>query len=138
MVPLPKCSDLLDLNRQLLEACARDDQRVPFGRTETKLVTWASEIAKLRPLPEQLFSTVDYIDGIRFDAKSRARVRSSRYSVPCRLAELLVRAEASSDRILIFHRREQVANVRLNRVAACSGGIGGAGGVAVDEQRQAL
>ena len=109
MVPLPECNDLRDLNRRMLDACGRDDQRVPFGRTETKLVTWSSEISKLRPLPEP-FTTVDYVDGIRVDAKSRARVRSSRYSVPCRLAELLVRAEVSSDRILIFHRREQVAN----------------------------
>jgi len=63
----------------------------------------------LLALPEEPFSTVEYVDDIRVDPKSRARVRQADYSVPCRLAGLLVRAEVGSDRILIFHRGEQVA-----------------------------
>lgn len=110
MVPLPECRDHLHLNRLLLEACARDDQRVPAGRTESKLSSWALEQPELRGLAEEPFATVDYVDGIRVDPKSRARVRQSGYSVPCRLAGLMVRAEVGSDRVLIFHQGEQVAN----------------------------
>ena len=110
MVPLPKCRDLIELNEQLLAACRREDERVAYGKSETKLTAWELEKGELRPLPEERFSTVHYLDSIRVDEKSRARVKSARYSVPARLADLLVRAEVSSDRVLIFHRGEQVAN----------------------------
>ena len=110
MVPLPKCRDLIELNEQLLAACRREDERVAHGQTQSKLALWESEKTVLRPLPEECFSTVEYVDSIRVDEKSRARVKTARYSVPSRLAGLQVRAEVSSDRVLIFHRGEQVAN----------------------------
>lgn len=110
MVPLPECRDLRELNEQLLAACHREDERVAHGQTGTKLMLWQLKAAALRPLPEERFSTVEYVDSIRVDEKSRARVKSVRYSVPSRLAGLQVRAEVSSDRVLIFHRGEQVAN----------------------------
>lgn len=110
MVPLPKCRDLIELNQQLLVACRREDERVAHGKTQNKLVLWEQEKTVLRPLPEERFSTVEYVDSIRVDEKSRARVKTGRYSVPSRLAGLQVRAEVSSDRVLIFHRGEQVAN----------------------------
>jgi hypothetical protein len=62
------------------------------------------------PLPAEPFSTADHVDGIRVDDKSRAQVKRVRYSVPCRMAGLLVRAEVSSDRVLIFYGRELVAS----------------------------
>jgi len=110
MVPLPQCRDLIELNQQLLTACRREDERVAHGKTESKLALWALEKAALRGLPEDKFSTVEYVDSIRVDEKSRVRVKTARYSVPSRLAGLQVRAEVSSDRVLIFHRSEQVAN----------------------------
>ena len=110
LVPLPSCQDLQDLNRQLLEACTRDDQRTTVGKPASKLELWAHELPLLRPLPEERFLTVEHVDNIRVDEKARARVRSSSYSVPARLAGRLVRAEVSSDRVLIFHAGEQVTN----------------------------
>lgn len=110
LVPLPTCQDLADLNRQLLEACARDNQRVTVGKPASKLELWSHEQPLLRPLPEERFSTVEYLDQIRVDDKARARVKAASYSVPARLAGRLVRAEVSSDRVLIFHAGEQVAN----------------------------
>ena len=109
MVPVPECQDLSDLNRQLLDACAREDGRVPAGKQETKLEAWLLEAPELRPLPLERFSTVEYVDQIRVDDKSRARVRQIRYSVPSRFAGRLVRAEVSSDLVLIFGGGEQVA-----------------------------
>jgi hypothetical protein len=109
-VPLPSSQDLQDLNRQLLEACLREDQRVAVGKLASKLELWAQEQARLRPLPEERFPTVEYVDQIRVDDKARARIRSVSYSVPARLSGRLVRAELSSDRVLIFHAGEQVAN----------------------------
>ncbi|HKV30917.1 MAG TPA: IS21 family transposase [Candidatus Dormibacteraeota bacterium] len=110
MVPLPQCRDLIELNQQLLAACRREDERVAHGKSGSKLALWELEKAVLRPLPEERFSSLEYVDSIRVDEKSRARVKSARYSVPARLAGLQVRAEVSSDRVLIFHRGEQVAN----------------------------
>jgi transposase len=110
LVPLPSCKDLQDLNRQLLEACARDDRRVTVGKAASKLELWGHEQPLLRPLPEERFPTVEHVEQIRVDDKARARVKAASYSVPARLAGRLVRAEVSSDRVLIFHRGEQVAN----------------------------
>ncbi|HLB76373.1 MAG TPA: IS21 family transposase, partial [Candidatus Dormibacteraeota bacterium] len=109
MVPLPECRDLAELNRQLLEACAREDERVPVGRQESKLEAWLLEQPELRPLPEERFSTVEYVDQVRVDDKSRARVKQVCYSVPARFAGRLVRAEVSSDQVLLFGGGEQVA-----------------------------
>lgn len=109
MVPLPHARDLVELNEQVLASCAREDQRTPEGRRETKLVDWELEQGQLRPLPPEAFETAEWVEGIRVDVKSRARVRTVNYSVPVRLAGLQVRAAVSSDRVLIFHRGEQVA-----------------------------
>ena len=43
LVPLPSCRDLQDLNRQLLEACARDDQRTTVGKPASKCEFWSQE-----------------------------------------------------------------------------------------------
>ncbi len=110
MVPLLESRDLVDLNFQLLVACAREDQRIPFGREETKLVAWEREWPRLRPLPEEPFETAEWVEEIRVDEKSRARVKSTRYSVPVWLAGLKVRAHVSSERVLIYFRGRQVAN----------------------------
>jgi hypothetical protein len=110
LVPLPECRDLADLNFQLLVACARDDQRIPFDRQETKLKAWEREWSRLRPLPEEPFETAEWVEEIRVDEKSRARVKSTRYSVPVWLAGLKVRAQVSSERVLIHFRGRQVAN----------------------------
>lgn len=109
MVPVPECQDLGHLGGLLLEACARDDERVPAGKTETKLEAWRREATELRPLPSERFPTVEYLDQIRIDEKSRARVKQVRYSVPSRFAGRLVRAEVSSDLVLLFGAGEQIA-----------------------------
>jgi len=109
LVPLPRARDLYELNEQVLAACGREDQRVPEGRRETKLTAWEREREYLRPLPEEAFETVEWVESIRVDEKSRARVRTVNYSVPVRLAGLSVRAAVGSDRVLIYHRGEQVA-----------------------------
>jgi transposase len=110
LVPIPECRDLGDLNRQLLEGCAREDRRVPAGKQVSKLEAWLQEQPRLLPLPVEPFNTVEYVDQVRVDDKARARVKRVRYSVPAGLAGRLVRAEVSSDRVLIFHGGEQVAN----------------------------
>lgn len=109
LVPIPECEDLQELDRLLLEACRRDDLRTTIGRDRAKIELWAEEVVRMRPLPAEPFATVEYVDGIRVDEKSRARVKRVRYSVPCRLAGLLVRAEVSSEMVLFFHGGEQVA-----------------------------
>ena len=110
LVPLPSCRDLQDLNRQLLEACARDDQRTTVGKPASKCQLWSQEQPLLRPLPQERFPTLEYVDQVRVDDKARARVKAASYSVPARLAGRLVRAEVSSERVFIFHAGEQVAN----------------------------
>jgi hypothetical protein len=109
MVPIPVCGDHHELDQQLREACLRDDERVTIGQREPKIALWAHELPCLLPLPAEPFSTVEYVDNIRVDDKSRARVKRVRYSVPSRLAGLLVRAELSSTQVLVFHAGEQVA-----------------------------
>jgi transposase len=110
LVPIPECRDLDDLNFQLLVACADDDQRIPYGRRETKLAAWEREWSRSRPLPEERFETAEWVEEIHVDQKSRAQVKCARYSVPVWLAGLKVRAQVSSDRVLIYYREHQVAN----------------------------
>jgi hypothetical protein len=110
LVPVPECRDLDDLNRQLLESCSREDERIPEGRQITKLEAWQEEKPRLLPLPTSPFDSAEYADSIRVDDKSRARVKKVRYSVPCQLAGRMVRAEVSSQRVLLFHQGEQVGN----------------------------
>ena len=109
LVPIPECEDHRDLDRMLLEACRRDDRRTTIGQDRAKIELWAEEVVRMRPLPGEPFATVEYVDGIRVDEKSRARVKRVRYSVPCRLAGRLVRAEVSSEMVLFFGGGEQVA-----------------------------
>jgi hypothetical protein len=109
LVPMLVCRDHQDLDRQLREACLRDDQRVTIGQSQPKIALWEHELACLLLLPAEPFSTVEQVDNVRVDDKARACIKRVRYSVPCRLAGLLVRAEVSSDRVLIFHAGEQVA-----------------------------
>lgn len=109
LVPVPRCGGLDELASLLLDACARDDARVSEGRTESKQEAWRYEVAKLRPLPEERFDTVEHLEAIRVDEKSRVTVKRVRYSVPSRFAGRLVRAELSSDLVLVFGDGEQIA-----------------------------
>ncbi len=109
LVPVPACASLAELGSLALDACARDDARVPVGKRQTKQVMWQREAAILRPLPLEPFCTVEYLDQVRVDEKSRVSVKRVRYSVPSRFAGRLVRVELSSHLVLVFGGGEQIA-----------------------------
>ncbi len=109
LVPVPACARLAELTSLVLDAGARDDARVAIGANETKLERWEQEAPILRPLPLEPFPTVEYLDHVRVDEKSRVSVKQVRYSVPSRFAGRLVRVELSSDLVLVFGEGEQIA-----------------------------
>lgn len=81
LVPVPKVDTLDELNATLLDACARDDQRVIEGRAVSILDDWARERTLLRPLPGEPLDAAE-VGVVRIDARGCATVRTNRYSVP--------------------------------------------------------
>jgi len=108
LVPVPSAESFDDLNRQLLEHCARDDVRRVDGRQQTVTDDWAREREVLRPLPTEPFPTAEV--GIsEVDSKGRVCLRTNRYSVPIRLAGLRVEHRLGAMELELVHNGQVVA-----------------------------
>lgn len=102
LVPVPFAEDFDDLNRQLLEHCARDDQRRIVGRRQTIIEDWARDREALRPLPSEPFPTAE-VGSAEVDSKGRVCLRTNRYSVPIRLAGLRVEYRLGATKLELVH-----------------------------------
>ena len=108
LVPVPFAENFDDLNRQLLEHCARDDQRRIVGRRQTVVEDWAREREALRPLPPEPFPTAE-VGSSEVDSKGRVCLRTNRYSVPIRLAGLRVEHRLGATKLELLHVGQVVA-----------------------------
>lgn len=81
LVPVPRASDIEDLNRQLLEGCREDESRIINGRSGSVGEAMNRECDHLLPLAREGFQ----IAGIHFpqvNAKGTVKVLTNFYSVP--------------------------------------------------------
>ena len=108
LVPVPFAESLDDLNRQLLEACARDDTRRIAGHRQTIAEDWAIEREHLRPLPTEPFPTAE-VGSSKVDTKGRVCLRTNRYSVPIGLTGLTVEHRLEATTVELVHGGKVVA-----------------------------
>lgn len=113
LVPVPKAADFASLNRWLLDECARNDQRVPEGGSETIGALWEKEKGLLLALPVVEFDAAE-VTAPQVDKMGRICVGTNHYSVPVRLAHLRVEARLHALRLEVRHEGRLVAtHVRL-------------------------
>jgi len=105
---VPIAESYADLNRQVLDALARDDMRRIEGRQTTILEDWAREVPVLKALPKARFSTCE-VSSHKVDAKGCVKVRTNRYSVPIRLAGLRVEVQLHARRLEMRHEGRVMA-----------------------------
>jgi transposase len=108
LVPVPEVSSLGELNERLRAACEADLGRRIEGRPETVGEALARERPLLRALAAEPFDTFEEASP-RVSSKALVTVRTNQYSVPVRLAGLLVRARVGAREILISHDGKLVA-----------------------------
>ena len=113
LVSVPAAEDYASLNRWLLDECARNDRRTPEGKAETIGALWQHEKDLLLGLPAGVFDTAE-VSTPRVDKMGRVCVGTNHYSVPIRLAHLLVEARLHALRLELRHEGKMVAtHVRL-------------------------
>jgi transposase len=89
LVPVPKVTDMAELNDLLLAGDVIDDARHIARRPDPVGVAAAAELAWMAPLPAEAFDTAAVL-GAKVDTKGRVAVRQSFYSVPVGLARRTV------------------------------------------------
>jgi transposase len=108
LVPVPRVSDLAELNRLLLAGCEADLARRIDERAQTVGEAWAVERPLLLSLPAEPYDACESA-APRVDAKSLVTIRQNRYSVPVCLAGLKVSARVGAREITINHSGREVA-----------------------------
>ena len=85
LVPVPEVADFEDLNAQLLERCATDEQRRIGGRSDTRTIgeRHAAESERLLALPETPFENTKVV-GVRISRYQTAQVDSFESARPIR------------------------------------------------------
>jgi transposase len=108
MVPLPRVSDLDELNKSLLEKCFNYRKHKIQGRQLTVGEMFDLEATYLIPLPKYVYDTsksttskVDEFALVRFDR--------SKYSVPHRFAGKTVSVKGSGNYILVLYENVEIA-----------------------------
>ncbi len=110
LVPVPEVADLEDLNAQLLERCATDDQRRIGGRADDRTIgeRHAAEQERLLALPETPFENTKVV-GVRISRYQTAQVDSNRYSVPTAYVGRRLWAHIGCDRVRFYADQKKVA-----------------------------
>ena len=97
LVPVPRVTDLAELNCLIAAGDRIDDDRHIGRRPDSVGEAAATELAWLAPLPAECFDTAAILPAVKVDTKGRICVRQSFYSVPVGLARrrIVVRLGAS-------------------------------------------
>lgn len=80
-VPIPRAQDFEELNRQLLEGCRQDQQRVIGDRAQSVGSGMRLEREHLRPLAQEGFDLAE-VSWALADSKGCVKVRTNSYSAP--------------------------------------------------------
>ena len=110
LVPVPEVADFEELNAQLLERCATDDQRRIGGRSDARTIgeRHAAESERLLALPETPFENTKVV-GVRISRYQTAQVDSNRYSVPTAYVGRRLWAHIGCDRVRFYADQKKVA-----------------------------
>lgn len=107
-VPVPKISGLNKLNKLLLDACKKDDQRTIIGKKETIETSWQVESLHLSCLPKEAFSAHDVVN-VGVDKKSLISVKNNYYSVPAAFVGQEVEAHVTAETIIVMKQGKVIA-----------------------------
>lgn len=108
LVPVPKVFNLAELNKLLLSACQKDDQRTIIGKTKSITEDWQEEKIALNPLPLEEFSAADVVTA-SVNNKSLIAVRGSYYSVPVNYVGQKVDAYINAENITVIKQCKIIA-----------------------------
>ena len=107
LVPIPQAADFVDLNRQLLDACYQDWQRIIGDRGQTVGSGMEVEQSWLLPLVKERFEIAE-VSFATVDGKGCVKVRTNFYSTPLR-AGTKVRVRVLPASIEVWHDAQLVA-----------------------------
>jgi transposase len=110
-VPVPEVRDLEELNERLAQQCQDDLKRRLRGKAASKGELLAEDQAAFRPLPLAPFDACRKRSTIA-SSLSLVRFDTNDYSVPVRYAHHSVLAKGYTDRVVLCHKQEQVAQHR--------------------------
>ena len=112
-VPIPKVSDMQELNKLLLERCLKYETHTIRGKKASVGEMFREEKAFLRKLPSYPFETAKCIN-TRVNAFSTIRFRTNTYSVPVKYAGYEVSIKGYPETIKIYFKGELIStHVRL-------------------------
>ena len=107
-VPIPRVSNIDELNQLLLERCRKYENTVIRSRNEKVAVLMAEECKHLRPLPSYRFETARCVDA-RVNAFSTVRFKTNTYSVPVKFVGLSVSIKGYPEIIEIYYRGVRIS-----------------------------
>ena len=107
-VPVPRVSDIHELNDLLLERCLKYEDTCIRSRNAKVRDLLAIEREALRPLPKYHFETASCMDA-RVNAFSTVRFGTNIYSVPVRYAGLTVSIKGYPETIEIYHKGDLIS-----------------------------
>lgn len=107
-VPVPKVSNLDELNMQLIESCIQDDKRTIIGKVQSIAKDWNIEKSELKVLPEELFASAEIVSAI-INKKSLAAVKNNHYSVPVDYVGQSVEAQINAESITFMKQGRIIA-----------------------------
>ena len=98
LVPVPRVTDIDELNRYLLSRAVADRKRRIAGKDATVDEDRGTEASWLLKLPSAAFPTEE-VTGGRVDAKGLVNIKTNRYSVPIRLMGRTVEVRRHARRV---------------------------------------
>ena len=102
-VPVPRVSDITELNHLLLDRCLKYENTMIRSRNATVSDLLAEEKKHLHPLPIYRFETARCIDA-RVNAFSTVRFKTNVYSVPVKYAGFSVSIKGYPETIEIYYQ----------------------------------
>lgn len=100
LVPVPEVKTFDELNANMAECEARDDDRRITGRLSTVGQDWAVEMSLLNALPEERFEPGLTLRPV-VDRSALVTIKQAKYSVPASLIGRQVRAVLRASEVLV-------------------------------------
>jgi transposase len=109
LVPVPKISDIWELNKLLLAACEQDSNRTIAGKDSPVKQRWLAETAVLKPLPNEAFDTSEVFSP-KVNSKSLSAINGNYYSVPVGYVGQSVEARVNAQVVYIYKKGKLIAS----------------------------
>ena len=108
LTPIPKATNLDELNDFLLEKCLSHDLRIISGQERTIGELYEEERPRLLPLPKMIYRNYK-LHSAMVDKYLTVRVNRNRYSVPAGYRDKAVTIEIGLDDVRIIHENTLIA-----------------------------